>query len=106
MLLRPRTGLQDMTIELDPGTERTARSRRARRSRSPDRSRTSSPDQILATLDGDTRSFLQLLLQGGRPGARRARTQLSAGLRRFEPTARDLAKINGALAKRRQNIAA
>ena len=42
LLLRPRTGLQDMTIEIDTGTK-GARSRRDRRSRSPRRSRTSSP---------------------------------------------------------------
>ena len=42
LLLRPRTGLQDMTIEIDPG-QRDRRFRRAPRSRSRTRSRTSTP---------------------------------------------------------------
>ncbi len=44
MLLRPRTGLQDMTIELDPGTEEASRwSRTGRRSRCRRPSRNVSP---------------------------------------------------------------
>ena len=62
------------------------------------------PDQILASLDGDTQSFLQLLLQGGAQGLYGHSEQLSAGLRRFDPTVRDIARINSALAKRRQNL--
>ncbi len=76
-LLRPRTGLQDMTIELDAGTEQgeipegytipLANSEP-----------NVNPDQILASLDGDTRAYLRLLLAGGAAGvrldARRART--------------------------------
>jgi phospholipid/cholesterol/gamma-HCH transport system substrate-binding protein len=103
-LLRPRTGLQDMTIEVDPGgqgepveegfvipeaqTEPNVQ-----------------PDQILASLDGDTRAYLQLLIQGGAEGLGGRGEQFSAGLRRFEPLGRDLARINVALEERRENIA-
>ena len=103
MLLRPRTGLQDMTIEVDAGrsgplvpegytipldqTEPNVQ-----------------PDQILASLDGDTRAYLQLLIQAGAEGLGGRGQQLSAGLRRLEPLGRDLARINELLAKRRQNI--
>ena len=62
------------------------------------------PDQILASLDGDTRDYLQLLLAAGGEGLGGRGKQLSAALRRFEPFGRDLAAINGLLAKRRQNI--
>jgi phospholipid/cholesterol/gamma-HCH transport system substrate-binding protein len=103
LLLRPRTGLQDMTIEVDPGS-----------SGRPVKEGTTlplassqpnvQPDQILATLDGDTRSFLQLLLQAAGRGLGGNGPKLAAGLKRFEPTARDLARIGGALAQRRKNI--
>jgi phospholipid/cholesterol/gamma-HCH transport system substrate-binding protein len=103
LLLRPRTGLQDMTIEIDPGT---GKKQVAEGSTVP-LAKTQpnvQPDQILASLDGDTRSYLQLLLAAAGKGLGGHGRQLSAGLRRFEPTARDLAKINGALAVRRHNL--
>ena len=55
-----------------PGPEATARSRRARPIPLAKTQPNVKPDQILASLDGDTRSFLQLLLQGGGPGALRS----------------------------------
>jgi phospholipid/cholesterol/gamma-HCH transport system substrate-binding protein len=103
LLLRPRTGLQDMTIEVDPGTggqEVQEGSTLPLASSQPN----VQPDQILASLDGDTRSFLQLLLQAAGEGLHNNGRKLAAGLKRFEPFARDLARINGALAERRQNI--
>ena len=48
------------------------------------------PDEILATLDTDTREYLALLLEGGGRGLGGNGKQLSAGLRRFEPFTRDL----------------
>jgi phospholipid/cholesterol/gamma-HCH transport system substrate-binding protein len=103
ILVRPRTGLQDMTIELDLGTEPGS---------IPDGftiplSQTApnvNVDEILATLDADTRSYLKLLLNGGGDGLAGRSQELSAGLRRLEPTIRDLARINAPLAKRRQNV--
>lgn len=103
LLLRPRTGLQDMTIEIDPGQtgkEVNEGSTVPLANTQPN----VQPDQILASLDGDTQSFLQLLLQGGAEGLGGHARELSAGLRRLEPTARDLARIGGALAKRRSNL--
>jgi phospholipid/cholesterol/gamma-HCH transport system substrate-binding protein len=103
LLLRPRTGLQDMTIEVDPGTggqEVEEGSTLPLASSQPN----VQPDQIFASLDGDTRSFLQLLLEAASKGLGDNGRKLAAGLKRFEPFARDLARINGALAKRRENI--
>jgi phospholipid/cholesterol/gamma-HCH transport system substrate-binding protein len=103
LLLRPRTGLQDMTIEIDPGSGHGE----VKEGSTVPLAQTQpnvQPDQILASLDGDTRAYLQLLLQAAGKGLGRHGRELSAGLRRFEPTARDLSKINGALAKRRQNL--
>ena len=63
-------------------------------------------DQILASLDGDTHAYLRLLLAGGAEALRRRPRPRALGnvLRRLEPTTRDIAKINGALSKRRDNL--
>ena len=103
LLLRPRTGLQDMTIEVDPGTEGKSVQEGTTLPLASSQPNVQ-PDQIFASLDGDTRSFLQLLLQAASEGLGDNGRKLAAGLKRFEPFARDLARINGALAKRRENI--
>ena len=103
LLLRPKTGLNDMVIQIEPGT----------RGETPEEGSTIpmaqtepniNPDEILATLDADTRDYLALLLQGGAQGLGGQGRQLSAGLRRFEPTVRDIAKLTGALAERRDSL--
>lgn len=105
VLLRPRTGLQDMTLEVDPGTEEapvvTEGSRIASDSTAPN----VQPDEILASLDRDTQDYLQLLINGGGEGLGGRGEELSAGLRRIEPFARDIARINKLLVQRRENIA-
>ncbi len=103
MLLRPRTGLQDMTIEIDvsgsgPLVEEGSTIPVAQTQPNVQ------PDQILASLDGDTRAYLTLLIQGGAEGLGGRGQELSATLRRFEPLGRDLARINTRLATRRENI--
>jgi phospholipid/cholesterol/gamma-HCH transport system substrate-binding protein len=103
LLLRPRSGLQDMTIEIDPGQDGKEVSEGSTIPLANTQPNIN-PDQILASLDGDTQSFLQLLLQGGSQGLYGHSRELSAGLRRFEPTVRNIARINGALVKRRQNL--
>ena len=104
LLLRPRTGLQDMTIEVDPGTN----SGEVKEGSTVPLAQTQpnvQPDQILASLDADTRSYLQLLLQAAGEGLRGENgPKLAAALKRFSPTARDLARIGGALEQRRRNI--
>jgi phospholipid/cholesterol/gamma-HCH transport system substrate-binding protein len=103
MLLRPRTGLQDMTVELDPGQEGEP----VEEGTTITLAQTDpnvQPDQILASLDRDTRDYLALLVQGAAEGLGGKGKELSADFRRFEPLARDLARIGGALAERRENI--
>ena len=103
LLLRPKTGLNDMVIEVDPGAE----------GETPEEGSTIPlaqtqpnvhPDEILAILDADTRDYLTLLLGAGGKGLGGQGRTLSAGLRRFEPFSRDLARIGRALAARRENI--
>ena len=103
MLLRPRTGLQDMTVEVDTSKGGTPVEDGATIPVSQTKPNVQ-PDQILASLDGDTRDYLQLLISGGAEGLGGRGKQFSAGLRRFEPLGRYLAEVNTELAKRRQSI--
>jgi phospholipid/cholesterol/gamma-HCH transport system substrate-binding protein len=104
LLLRPRTGLQDMTLELQTGSKGEPVEEGFTvplASTQPN----INPDQILASLDADTRDFLQLLLEAGGKGIGPNGEKLSAVFRRFEPLARDLKRINDGLSKRRAAIA-
>jgi phospholipid/cholesterol/gamma-HCH transport system substrate-binding protein len=105
LLLRPKTGLNDMVIEVVPG----GAAEPVQEGSSIPLAQTQpnvNPDEILATLDADTRAFLKLLLAGGAEafGGDRGR-KLSNALRRLEPTIRDVARINAGLARRRHNVA-
>ena len=104
ILLRPKTGLKDMILELDPGTvtsgEIPERGVVPVSNTLPD----VNPDQILAQLDRDTRDYLRLLLAGAGQGLRGNSAALSATFKRFEPTARDGGKIARALSQRRRNL--
>jgi phospholipid/cholesterol/gamma-HCH transport system substrate-binding protein len=103
-LLRPRTGLRDMIVDLSPGTA-TARSlpeggRIPVSETLPD----VNFDEILASLDTDTRDYLQILLGSGGDGLRGQGVALRRALKRFEPTGSALRKVNEGLAERRENI--
>ena len=103
-LLRPKTGLQDMVIEVDPGTKGETPPEGSTVPESQTQPNVN-PDEVLATLDADTRDYLTLLLQGGAEGIGGQGRQLSAVLRRFYPLTRDLSRIGSALATRRRSIA-
>lgn len=103
LLLRPKTGLNDMVVEVNPG-ERGDLVEEGDTIPVSQTVPNVNPDEVLATLDADTRDYLTLLLQGGGQGLGGQGRQLSAGLRRFEPTARDLARLGRALAERRKNL--
>lgn len=107
MLLRPKTGLKDMTVEMDPGTRASGNLPDGGTIPIGNTAADVNPDEILAALDSDTRAYLQILLNSGARAF--SNQQYSSDLRetfkRFEPTNRDLAKITGELSKRRSNVA-
>ena len=105
VLLRPRTGLQDMTLEVDPGTSGSPTIEEGVRLISGATAPNVQPDEILAALDRDTQDYLTLLVTGGGQGLGGNGEELSSGLRRIEPLARDVARINRLLVERRRNIA-
>jgi phospholipid/cholesterol/gamma-HCH transport system substrate-binding protein len=106
MLLRPKTGLNDMVVEVDPGTS----SQDIEEGSTVPLASTQpqvNPDEILSSLDADTQQFLKLLLSGGAEAldpAQKRGEKLSGALRRLDPFARDIARISGALTVRRENI--
>jgi phospholipid/cholesterol/gamma-HCH transport system substrate-binding protein len=105
LLLRPKTGLKDMVVELDPGTPSGGRAVESGYTvpvahTQPD----VNLDEILAVLDGDTRTYLQLLLNGAATGLNGQGRTLAQVFRRLDPTAQDTAKIVKLLAQRRANL--
>jgi phospholipid/cholesterol/gamma-HCH transport system substrate-binding protein len=103
-LLRPKTGLKDMFIQLDPGTDDAPVAKEKWTipvgATSPD----VNPDEILSTLDSDTRDYLRLLISDAGRGLKGRNGDLRDLFRRFEPTHKDLAAVNGAIAERRTNL--
>jgi phospholipid/cholesterol/gamma-HCH transport system substrate-binding protein len=103
-LLRPKTGLKDMFIDLEPGTGEAPAAKGGYTipiaATAPD----VNPDEILAELDADTRDYLKLLIGDAGRGLEGRGLDLREVLRRFEPTHRDLARVNTAVAQRRRNL--
>jgi phospholipid/cholesterol/gamma-HCH transport system substrate-binding protein len=103
-LLRPKTGLKDMFIELDPGTTRAPLAKRGWTLPVGNTLPDVNPDEILASLDADTRDYLTLLVDGAGQGLKGRGDDLREVFRRFEPTHRDLARVNGLVAQRHRNL--
>jgi len=101
-LLRPKTPLKDMFLEVDPGRGKPLDEGETvpLRNTLPD----VNPDEFLAMLDADTRDYLRLLINGTGKGLEGRGTDLREVFRLFEPTHRDLARVNGAVATRRGRL--
>ncbi|HEV3228213.1 MAG TPA: MlaD family protein, partial [Solirubrobacteraceae bacterium] len=104
-LLRPKTGLNDMLMELTPGHASTGRVPEGYTIPLAQTLPNVNSDEVLAALDGDTRDYLVLLIGGLGQGLEGQGKHLSADLRRFDPTARDLLRISKQLSLRHANIA-
>jgi phospholipid/cholesterol/gamma-HCH transport system substrate-binding protein len=98
-LLRPKTALKDMFLEVSPGTGKpVAEGGRIQVANSlPD----IDPDEVYAALDADTRPYLKLLVAGAGKGLAGRGDDLREVFRRFEPIHRDLARVTKATARRR-----
>jgi phospholipid/cholesterol/gamma-HCH transport system substrate-binding protein len=103
-LLRPKTGLKDMFVELDPGTKDAPLAKKGFTVPIANTLPDVNPDEILASLDTDTRDYLRLLLEGGGRGLKGRSDDLREVLRRFEPTYRDLALVSSEVGKRREEL--
>jgi phospholipid/cholesterol/gamma-HCH transport system substrate-binding protein len=103
-LLRPKTNLNDMVVEVTPGTSPAPMDAGTHVPLSSTQPNVN-PDEVLATLDTDTRRYLQLLLQGAGQGLEGRGAQLSGIFRRLYPFTRDVARLNVEVAKRRLALA-
>src|SRR3954466_10801525 len=111
VLLRPKTGLKDMFLALDPGTKDSGSLPSGGTIPVANTMPDVNPDEVLASLDADTRDYLQILLAAGgeaftdRPGHKgEAKADLRQTFKRFEPTNRDLDKIMSQIAQRKHNV--
>ncbi|HWY18800.1 MAG TPA: hypothetical protein VNY27_08845 [Solirubrobacteraceae bacterium] len=105
ILLRPKTQLKDMTVELNPGEARTGALHSGATIPLSQTAPDVNFDEFLAGLDGDTRAYLQELLAGAGEGLHGNSRNLAAVLKRFDPTARDAQLITRQLQLRHANIA-
>ncbi len=105
VLARPRTGLQDMFLEVDPGTKSAPVAKPGFAIPVSNSLPEVNVDEILSSLDGDTRSYLDLLVNGAGQGLKGSGgSELAQVLERFLPTHRDLARLNSAVAVRGTNL--
>jgi phospholipid/cholesterol/gamma-HCH transport system substrate-binding protein len=101
-LLRSKTGVKDMFIEVDPGDGQPLEENQAItvNNTAPD----IDPDEFLSALDSDTRDYLRLLISGAGKGLKGRGSDLQETFARFGPLHRDLAKLSTAVARRRHNL--
>jgi len=105
VLLRPRTGLKDMFLALDPGTKAQPA---VEEDGVIDASNTLpdvNADEVLEALDADTRAYLRLLLKGAGDGLKGRDDDLRQVFRRLGPLHRDLDLLNSEVVKRKRNLA-
>jgi phospholipid/cholesterol/gamma-HCH transport system substrate-binding protein len=108
-LLRPKTALNDMSVQVDPGRPDPSR---------PDRGRLDSgdrvpvantqvnvnPDEVFATLDADVRDYFTIFASAAGEGTRGRGEQLRRVLKAGQPTFARLSRVTGALADRRRKL--
>jgi phospholipid/cholesterol/gamma-HCH transport system substrate-binding protein len=104
LLLRPKTNLNDMTVEIEPGsgTQHVESGYRFPLSRTEPSIQF---EAFLSTLDADTQQYLQLLVAGGAQGIGGRGRQLSGVFRRLQPFSHYVADLNRAVAQRRLELA-
>jgi phospholipid/cholesterol/gamma-HCH transport system substrate-binding protein len=106
-LLRPKTGLKDMFIELQPppGGSHAPVAKQGYTIPVSNTNPDINPDEVLSSLDADTRAYLDLLVNGAGQGLKtNGGSELAKLLERFLPTHRDLARLNVVVAQRQQNL--
>jgi phospholipid/cholesterol/gamma-HCH transport system substrate-binding protein len=106
ILLRPKTGLKDMVVELDPGSKSAGDpledgSKLTTASTLPD----ANPEEFFSALDTDTQDYLRLLLgDGGQALGNGGGRDLANTFRRLQPLSRDFAKASRYVVQRRAKL--
>jgi phospholipid/cholesterol/gamma-HCH transport system substrate-binding protein len=105
ILLRPRTGLQDMFFQLDPGTKSAGDIPDGGMVPVQNTAPDVNLDEILAGLDSDSQAYLRLLLVGAGEGLKGQGKNLGQLLGSLGPLNRDLDRLNSMVAQRRHELA-
>jgi phospholipid/cholesterol/gamma-HCH transport system substrate-binding protein len=108
-LLRPKTALNDMSVQIDPGTPNRAL---ANEGELQDGDRVGvansqvnvNSDEVFAALDADTRRYFNVLISVGGRGTRGRGEQIRDVLKAGQPTFARLNRVTGALADRRRQL--
>jgi phospholipid/cholesterol/gamma-HCH transport system substrate-binding protein len=98
--LRPRTGLKDMYVQIFPGKDRTP----VKEGFTIPIANTLTDvnlDEILSQLDARTRDYITLLANGAGEGLHGKGNALARTLERYGPTVRDLGRVNREVARER-----
>jgi phospholipid/cholesterol/gamma-HCH transport system substrate-binding protein len=103
-LVRPRTGLQDVFIELDPGTKNAGEFKDGDTIPISNTQPEVNLDQILSALDSDTQAYLRTLIVGAGQGLKGQSRNLGRLLGSLGPINRELAQLNREVATRRHNL--
>jgi phospholipid/cholesterol/gamma-HCH transport system substrate-binding protein len=104
MLLRPKTQLKDMTVEVDPGTPSSGRVPSGYTVPLSQTAPDVNFEEFLSLFDAETREYLQELVDGAGIGLKGNAENLSATFRRFDPITRLTNEITKELHLRHRNI--
>lgn len=96
-LLRPRTPLKDMYIQVLPGSKQAKAARKGHVIPLMNTSTDVDFDEVLSSFDERTRDYLTLLVDGTGTGLKGRGKDLAEVFRRFGPTVRDLRVVNEAV---------
>ncbi len=105
MLLRPKTQLQDITVEVNPGDPGTGKLRSGEVLPVSQTAPNVDFDEFLAGLDTETRAYLQELLAGLGVGLKGNSRALAADFKRFDPLAKYTEEIAQQVEIRHANVA-
>jgi phospholipid/cholesterol/gamma-HCH transport system substrate-binding protein len=104
LLLRPKTGLNDMSIQVDPGTPAAGRIRDGDVVPETATQPNVNPDEVFAGLDADSRRYLAIMANAGGQGLNGRGVDLRRIIRAGYPTLKDAAVLTEALADRRAKV--
>lgn len=105
LLLRPKTQLQDITVEVNPGTPSTGKLKSGSTLPLSQTAPNVNFDEFLSSLDAETRNYLQELLAGAGEGFKNNGRAFAATLKRFYPLTREVQEISKELKLRHENTA-
>ena len=105
ILLRPKTGLNDMSLQLEPGTPDAGEVHDGDRLANAATLPNVNPDEVLAALDADTRRYLSIVVNAGGDGLRNKGRALRRVLKASQPALERTARVTSAIADRREQLA-